>query len=247
MICWWKQAGVERADLAIKRPSRAMLWHYGIPLESLPLSWARAENVRKADVYIRPTRVLSWPLVLLDDVPVITAVRIAKKYDALVVKTSEEGGCHVWLSCSCSLDEERRGQAQRWLAQKTGADHRSTSGEHLGRLAGFKSWKRSGTWVNVVKASHNGCLWVPKAEPGPRVKHSRHPHTSQPSRHAVTIDTSQSGREWGWICGLLESGSDPRSVYYRLVERARPRRGKDAERYARRTVERALKHVAMPT
>jgi hypothetical protein len=97
--------------------------------------------------------------------------------------------------------------------------------------------------VNVVKASHSGCPWVPKAEPSLHLKHSRSPHTSQPSRHAVPIDTSQSGREWGWVCGLLESGSDPRSVYYRLVERARPRRGKDAERYASRTIIRAIGHV----
>jgi hypothetical protein len=75
-----------------------------------------------------------------------------------VVKTSQEGGCHIWLSCTCNLGEWERHQAQRWLAPLAGADIASTSGEHLGRLAGFKSWKRNGTWVNVVAASrHSRC------------------------------------------------------------------------------------------
>jgi hypothetical protein len=100
--------------------------------------------------------------------------------------------------------------------------------------------------VNVVRASHNRRHWVPKAEPWLGVKHSRSPSGTQAPRHSGPTDTSQSGREWGWVCGLLESGSDPRNVYYRLFEQARPRRGDDAERYARRTVERALRHVGLP-
>ena len=62
----------------------------------------------------------------------------------------------------------------------------SISGEHLGRLAGFKNWKRGGTWVNVLGASCHGRHWDPTV---------------------------------------------------------RPRRGRDAERYARRTLHRALERV----
>jgi hypothetical protein len=109
-----------------------MLWHRDLHLDDLPLPWARAENTRHGNVYIRPARGYPWPLVFLDDVAEDLASRIARKYDTLVAKTSQEGGCHIWLSCSCSLDECERHQAQRWLAPLAGADTASTSGEHLG-------------------------------------------------------------------------------------------------------------------
>ena len=162
MIHWWKDAGVSRADLAVRRCDGAMLWHRDVLLEDLPLSWARAENIRHGEVFIRPARGYPWPLVFLDDVTQEMASRTARNYDALVVKTSQEGGCHVWLSCSCSLGEWARHQAQRWLAPRAGADIASTSGEHFGRLAGFKNWKRDGAWVNVVEASRRHRCWTPR-------------------------------------------------------------------------------------
>ncbi len=239
MIRWWGDAGVERADFAVRRPCNAMLWHYDIPLDALPLSWARAENVRQADIYIRPARGCPWPLVLLDDVPMTTAARVARKYDALVVKTSEEGGCHLWLSCSVELDEEARCQAQRWLAQRVEADPASISGEHLGRLAGFKNWKRGGTWVNVLDAPRRSRPWVPRFDKTLRSRSAR-----RPFRHA---DISESGKEWGWVCRMLEAGYDPDRAYHRLVQRARSRRAGDAERYARKTIARAVNHVRLST
>ena len=54
----------------------------------------------------------------------------------------------MWLPCDRSLDEGARLQAQRGLAARFSADKGSISGEHLGRLAGFKNWKRAGCWVN---------------------------------------------------------------------------------------------------
>ena len=239
MIEWWKDAGVSRADLAVRRRDGAMLWHRDIALDDLPLPWARAENTRHGEIFARPARGYAWPVVFLDDVAEGTASRIARKYDALVVKTSQQGGCHVWLSCSCSLSEWSRHQAQRWLATRAGADIASTSGEHLGRLAGFKSWKRHGTWVNVIQASRRQRRWTPRtgdaallgAEPKPS---STADIPSHPN------DSSPSGVEWGWVCGMLEAGLPPRQAYFRLLERARPRRGRDAERYSRYTVRKAL-------
>jgi hypothetical protein len=240
MIHWWKDAGVSRADLAVRRLDGAMLWHRDVLLDNLPLPWARAENIRHGEVFIRPARGYPWPLVFLDDVAEEIACRTAGKYDAVVVKTSEEGGCHVWLSCSCDLDEWSRHQAQRWLAPRAGADIASTSGEHLGRLAGFKNWKRDGAWVNVIEASRRRRRWVPRTDdkvPLLGVEPMPEP-TDNPSSHPT--DTSPSGVEWGWVCGMLEAGLPPRHAYYRLVERARRRRGRDAERYARKTVGKAL-------
>lgn len=239
MLHWWWLAGITLADLAVRRSDGTMVWHYEISLDDLPLAWARAENSRQAEIYIRPARGNSWPVVLLDDLPVAIASRIAHKYDSLVVRTSVEGGCHLWLLCSDVLEESERGLAQRWLAQRIEADPASTSGEHLGRLAGFKNWKRFGTWINVLDASRRNRPWA--------AQFSTDHEKPLPStlRHSVAgaLDSSSSGREWGWICGLLEAGCDATTAYLRLIERARPRRGVDAERYACRTVARACAHV----
>ena len=239
MLLWLEAVGVERLDLALRRSDATMIWHRSKTFDQLPLAWARALNVRQAEVYVRPARGESWPLVFLDDVTPTLAVAVTRKYTALAVSTSPHGGCHLWLACSCILNESKRAQAQRWLARRTGADRASTSGEHLGRLAGFRNWKRSGVWVNTVASSVVGS-W----DPAPAV---REPVAAIPARYPSGLsqgnDTSPSGRDWAWACRLLESDHDPESVYHRLVARARHRRGSDAERYARRTVDQAVEHT----
>jgi hypothetical protein len=238
MLLWFEEIGIDKLDLGLRRHDTTMVWHRSRTLGQLPLSWARAENVRQADVYVRPARDESWPLVFLDDIETPLAIAIVRKYTALAVATSPQGGCHLWLGCNNCLSESERAQAQRWLAQKTGADRASTSGEHLGRLAGFKNWKRSGVWVNTI-ASSAVRPWDPSPALREVTTRDRQPSVSTPSG----IDTSPSGRDWAWTCSLLESGHDPDSVYHRLVARARPRRGSDAERYAQRTVDQAVDHV----
>jgi hypothetical protein len=241
MLRWLHSAGVERADLAVHRADGAMIWHRWRAIDQLPLRWARAENVRSAEVYVRPARGEPWPLTFLDDVPTQLARRITEKYSGLAVETSPVGGCHLWLACQRPLDEPERAAAQRWLAQRTGADPASTSGEHLGRLAGFKNWKRAGAWVNIVGVSWHRS-WDPTPALAARCQPTLRRRRAAP-RPSAGRDTSPSGREWAWVCGLLESGRDPEAVYQRLVARARKRRGPDAERYARRTVDRATRHV----
>jgi len=244
MLEWWHSAGIEKADMAVKYTEGAMRWHHGLALDALPLPWARALNVQQAEVYVRPARGHAWPLVFLDDVIAPLAERIARKYDAVVVETSPLGGCHVWLTCERPLPEEARRDAQRWLAQTVAADPASISGEHLGRLAGFKNWKRGGTWVHVLAASQHGRAWDPAiALPDPQPRHTSLSRPKSPAPHPTRPDTSPSGREWGWVCGLLEAGYSPSIVYARLVEAARPRRGQDTERYARRTLRQALKKI----
>ena len=248
MLDWWCGIGIERADLAIRRPSGAMIWHRDLEINALPVKWARAQNVRCAEVYVRPARQYAWPVVFLDDVATPKARAVIEKYNALLVETSPAGGCHIWLACTRSMTEAQRAASQRWLAPRLGADRGSTSGEHLGRLAGLKNWKRGGTWVNVLASTLHCRRWDPTAVPsiaavttGPSLAITP-TRTGPPSRQAST-DTSPSGREWGWVCGLLESGCAPERVYVRLLEQACIRRGSDAPRYARRTLRRALERT----
>jgi hypothetical protein len=242
MLTWWARAGIGRADLAVRLPDGVMAWHRDLPLGELPLGWARAQNAARGEVYVRPARGHDWPVVFLDDVTVAVAARVIVKYAALVVGMSPEGGCHLWLRCRRTLDEDGRREAQRWLAERVGADPGSTSGEHLGRMAGFRNWKR-GSWVNVHAAVLARPAWDPSVAPRP--DRSRSPAGGGP-RSTSTPDTSESGREWGWVCGLLEAGYAPTFVQARLLERARCRRGADAERYTEYTIRRALSRAATP-
>lgn len=243
MLAHWAHCGIDRVDLALRRPSGAMLWHRSLALEELPLPWARYENSRETDVYIRPARGRAWPLVFLDDLDSAQARRVAQKYSALVVETSSLGGCHLWLRAMMPLDEASRRDAQRRLAQHLGGDHASTSGEHLGRLAGFKNWKRGGCWVNVLVSTPNARLWKPKRSPAPLAAHPRRVHHE---RREPGVDRSPSGIEWAQVCAALEAERPSPEVFQRLLEQARIRRGPDAERYARRTILRAIDHVSPP-
>jgi hypothetical protein len=245
MLQSWKLANVNRADLALRRRDGAMLWHFDLALDNMALPWARAENARGADVYIRPARGHDWPIVFLDDVSVLLARQLAQSKGALVIQTSPEGGCHLWLPCDRPLNEKARCSLQRDLAERYQADKGSVSGEHLGRLAGFRNWKRGGCWVNVlceINPAHSVSISQESVLP-PTEKLLRR---AQSTISAHSGDISPSGIEWGWVCRLLETGHCPESVYRMLMDRAANRRGADVERYARRTVGKALQHIKRP-
>ena len=241
MLSWWAATGVDRIDLAVRRPTGAMLWQRDRAIDALPIAWVRAENVQHADVYIRPARGHAWPLVFVDDVGVDRAQALAREVDILLVETSPAGGCHVWLHCDRVLAEHDRMHAQRGWIATLDADPGSVSGEHLGRLAGFKNWKRGGCWVNV-RAAAQGRPWLAVDDPNTPPRPPAAP-TRAPGRDGFR-DTTPSGHDWAWVCTRLEHGYSPDTIYARLVDRARPRRGPDAERYAQRTLEHALRHVA---
>jgi hypothetical protein len=231
-----------------------MLWQRDLPVEALPLGWARAENAHGAEVYIRPARGFEWPLVFLDDVVTAIAVDAVNCHGGMAIQTSPEGGCHLWLPCGQALNEQARHKAQQWLSGRFQSDPGSVSGEHLGRLAGFKNWKRGGCWVNVLKVQGDPntagkVLEIPPevlATPGARSPVATRPFSANVSGR-IGGDTSPSGRDWGWTCRMLEAGHDPERVYLELLAMAQARRGPDAERYARRTVDRAIAMVRVRT
>ena len=255
MLDWWRDIGVDRVDLAVRRPrpapddhGAAWLWQRAVSIADLPrlLPWTRAQNAQRADIYARPARGSNWPVVFLDDLAQADALDITTRHPALCVHTSPEGGCQLWLRCAQPLDEERRYRLQKHLAGLLGADPGSVSGEHLGRLAGYCNWKRRGPWVNVLAATLIGQpltdLHLDRRAGSPSTP-QRSQSRGLTGRTPARIDTSPSAREWGWVMGALQAGLDPESVYLQLLARARPRRGADAERYAKRTVHQALKRL----
>jgi hypothetical protein len=255
MLAGLHAVGVNRVDLAVRSPEGGMLWQRNRPLspdpgarmrapgEDLPLAWLRAANVGCSEIYIRPARGFDWPLVFLDDVAVPAALEAVDRHGGLVVQTSPAGGCHLWLPSAHPLGETDRCKAQRWLAAKFGADPASISGEHLGRLAGFKNWKRCGCWVNVL-ACRVGPADLRKALAIPQeILEGRDAPPHRPTGSTTQWngrDTSPSGMDWAWVCNMLEAGRDPLTVLRELVATTRARRGSDAERYALRTVEQAM-------
>jgi hypothetical protein len=190
--------------------------------------------------------------VFLDDVTVAVAMKAVHRHGGLVVMTSARGGCHLWLPSAHPLDEEGRCRVQRWLAEKFGADMASISGEHLGRLAGFKNWKRCGCWVNVLacfldprdlRRPLEAPLDVLEGRAVPQTKPTESSGAGSP-RHTGR-DTSPSGMDWAWVCNMLEAGEDPGKLERELMAISWSRRGSDAERYAQRTVEKALVKVGL--
>lgn len=249
MLSWLSGAKITHVDLLIKRASGVAILHRSMSILDVPVSWLNAENDQSAEIYIRAARSEAWPLVFLDDVETGLACLIAQKYEALVVLTSTAGGCHVWLKTTRPLDEKERGQAQRWLAKRTQADKASTSGEHFGRLAGMRNWKRQGVWVNVIRTD---AIRHPRWNPTTAIQEMEKLQELLPARTTGLAskripgapDQSESAKEWGWVLGSLEAGVNPETVYQHLYQRALPRRGSDTERYARYTLQRALNRLS---
>jgi len=124
------------------------------------------------------------------------------------------------LRCERLLDEEERYRCQKNLVVLHGADPGSVSGEHLGRLAGHRNWKRQGTWVNVLAATLDGPpLLAPPAPPTSASQRSLSLQAQPRYRRQAQAggDPSESAREWGWVLGALQSGLDPETVYLRLL------------------------------
>jgi hypothetical protein len=232
--------------------------------------WLRACNAsgggvadHPLSIYITPSVAQSQHLLMADDLDLQTCQRIGEGRLHLIVETSP-GNHQLWLPTSRPVSREERYQCQSALQKMFGGDPGSVSGDHLGRLAGFRNTKR-GDWVNVVGGDTdfdgNGrrcdvdslihhfqsvCLSTPQG--GACVSSPPQARVSPPPQQGGGGVSSGSGRdesraEFGWAVGWLKSRKDEAEGIRKLTERALSR-GKHptaaaCEKYSQRTFNRA--------
>ncbi len=259
LIRWLGQSQITRLDLAVQRrrasgqkvtflaPCTTRAKNLDPSQIEARLAWLRAENAAGADVYFRPYRHEAWPLVFLDDLSPNMAGKIAKKYRAAVIETSR-GRCHLWLHMTRPLDENQRFEIQRELVRRLNgeADPGSVSGEHWGRLPGFRNRKPGrNCWVNLLTLSYGPSCHPP--EVAMPLTNQRKKREVQSTEHREVAKIDHSRMEWGQVMTSLEKGVSPQQVLAGLIGKAQTRRGqKDGVRYAWHTVRKACRILGIP-
>lgn len=232
------------------------------------LGWAWHENRAGSEVYIRPARWLPdgapsvWPVVFLDDLTLASAQAVTAGRRSLIVETSP-GLHHVWIQTARALAETARAAAQRALAAHHGGDAGSVSGEHFGRLPGYKNIKRGGSYVRLVAVVQGAPLDVDAlpAAPAPASEPSRPARACASALPAGGRDdlyneiggwSSESEREFGYVIGRLRwvSANRPSTLSIeadkltqQIASQAEARGKRNPEDYARRTVSAALARI----
>jgi hypothetical protein len=239
---WLESIGVDSFNFSVLAPT-SMLNDKLARSRSEVLSaasWGWARNREGQNIYIRPATGPAWSVVILDDVPLLMAKKIARKYAALVIETSADNS-QVWIATATLLSIEERASVQRALALKIKADPCSVSGDHFGRAAGFRNRKpnRKNFLVDVVDETRTEMLDT-----------SPYLLTQEPSAPGLVLSRVSKSEiedvsrdEFGWALGWLRSGHAKEVGIRRLAENAM-KRGKrktlyGAEDYARKTFERA--------
>lgn len=205
------------------------------------VGWVRHKNAKGSDVYFRPHKDGVHKVVFLDDVPTTKARLVLKKYGSCVIET-HPGNTQIWLKTSIPLDRTQRKQAQTILKNLGYSDPGSVSGDHLGRLCGVVSQKRK-CWVNLVGTSDEK-PWSPNLERTDCISPVRGACASKKKGPETTwVDASDSGREWGWVLGMLRNGMGKDQVEKKLIEAAVARKKRNPVRYANYTVNKAIRFV----
>jgi hypothetical protein len=222
------------------------------------MMWIKYENAKGSDIYFRPYRDGKHAVIFLDDVPCDKALNVAKKYTACVVETSCNN-TQIWLAIDKPLDKNDRKLAQRFLKNKGYTDSGSISGDHLGRLCGVKSQKHA-SWVNLIKTSI--------VKPYFPVFENDESHLFPPTENIISVyntekmnkqkiedkiggqcalkiipagnDTSASGKEYGWVLGMLRNGIDHVRIKEKLLHVATKRKKGNADKYVEYTLQKAI-------
>ena len=108
------------------------------------------EARRPLNIYICSAKSQPQSWLMLDDLTIEQCREIAGNRTAMTIQTSTVS-YHLWLATSRPVTVTERKLCQQVLQKKYGGDEGSVSGDHFGRLAGFKSAKRN-CWVNFIGA-----------------------------------------------------------------------------------------------
>jgi len=222
------------------------------------LPWIKYENSKGSDIYFRPYKDGIHAVIFLDDVPIDKALKVAKKYTSCVVETSCNN-TQIWLAIDNPLDKNDRKLAQKFLKNKGFTDSGSISGDHLGRLCGVKSQKHS-SWVNLIKTSiikpysptieNDEIHLFPPTESITSVNNTERMNKQRIENKiggqcALKVlspgnDTSASGKEFGWVLGMLRNGIDHVRVKEKFLYEANKRKKVNAEKYVEYTLQKAI-------
>ncbi|MDX8397870.1 MAG: DNA-primase RepB domain-containing protein [Mariprofundaceae bacterium] len=237
-IDWFNKYGINTFDLGmLSRANGKMKNNIKDNKESVQklLKFARYLNAsEQTDIFIRPHKNGQWNMIFVDDVDIKLACSFASTYTCLLVNTSHEGGCQIWVPTAVKLSQKERYTWQKNLISLLNADPGSVSGEHYGRLAGFCNHKRQKQWSNLY-AENEGMLWHPNA---PIVK-SIHKPTLLNNTHKSGTDDSESAKEFGFACYSLSNNVPESQIIDNIEKRAAARGKKTPTSYAQRTVQKA--------
>jgi hypothetical protein len=132
-------------DVGVRRKNGQMILRKDWEPEKImdALNWLKRENVKGADIYIRPSEVVE-NIVLVDD---LTRERIKEMAQdgiepAAVIETSKNN-FQAWVKFKDDLSKELRTEIANDLASKYGGDANSADWRHFGRLGGLTNQKPS--------------------------------------------------------------------------------------------------------
>jgi hypothetical protein len=245
MLEWFFAQGVSAVDIHLRCPKRpdavysnADHWFWLTRHQNLSfdrachlMKWCRHQNTNGADIYIRPYRHDKQPMLFLDDLNVHKAWKVARKYRAFVVQTSNDN-TQVWMALTKALSEQERMSVQQYIASLGYTDPGSVSGEHFGRLCGLRSQKRN-CWVTLLGESMTGRYAPPDRQPLSPPVGGACAKSREPGR-------SQSEKDFSWVLGELRRGTPVDSIIISLEMSARERGKPCPVKYAERTVRKAM-------
>ncbi len=249
-LAWFCRQGVNAFDIHVRMPRTPdedykkgdWIWltnHENVTsnhIISRLMGWLRQRNANGSDVFFRLHKGGCHNVIFLDDIPTNRAGAVMRKYGGCAIET-HPGNTQVWLKVDRKLAAPQRKQAQIIIRDLGFTDPGSVSGDHLGRICGFMSQKRK-CQVNLADTSDMK-PWSPNMRASPSLP----PGVSCASKKDCLNqfrDTSDSGREWGWVMGMLRTGMSPGIVTERLIRAAKKRRKNNAVRYAQYTVQKAV-------
>jgi len=227
------------------------------------LAACRNRNSRDCDVYFRPARGQPASIVMIDDLDRTTALRLADGHPHMLVETSP-ANFQVWLKTDRPLDEIGRKSVQIALVARHGGDPGSVSGEHFGRIPGFKNRKPKYKfpWVNLVQydsespaldvsdllSPQGACALEPAAGvPSIHPTGDAPPARSPTPASASASDSPESHREFKYACESLRHNVNRDAIISNIAARAlsrgKRRTATAAEQYAARTVAAAERAV----